>query len=106
MALKMAHADHRNIQGIGQRFCIVDPDEQSPCQARPLSDGNSGEISPCETGLLECRSRDTFNRFDVGTGGKFGNDASEPLVNIMLLRNNVREDGAVCCKSRCSRFIA
>ena len=84
MALKMAYADHRNIQGIGQRFCIVDPDEQSACQPWALSDGDSGEIRPYKTGLLECRSGDTFNRLYVGTGGKFGNDASESLVNIML----------------------
>jgi hypothetical protein len=84
MALKMAHADHRNIQGIGQSFCIVDTDEQSACQPRALGDGNSGEIRPYKTGLLECRSRDAFNRLNVGTGGKFWNDASETLVNIML----------------------
>ena len=84
MSLKMTHADHRNIQGIGQRFCIVNPNEQSACQPWALSNGDSGEIRPYETGLLERRSRDTFNRLNVGTGGKFGNDASETLVNIML----------------------
>ena len=84
MALKMTHADHRNIQSIGQRFCIVDPDEQSTCQSWALGDGNSGEIRPYKTGLLECRSGDTLNRLNVGTGGKLGNDASESLVHIML----------------------
>ena len=84
MALKMAHANHRNIQGIGQRFCIVDPDEESACQPWALGDGDSGEIRPCKTGLLERRSGDTFNRLNVGTGSKFWNDASETLVNVML----------------------
>ena len=84
MAIKMAHADHRNIQGIGQCFCIVYPDEQSAGQAWALGDGDSGEIRPCETGLLEGRSRDSFNRFNVGTGGEFGNDATESLMNGML----------------------
>ena len=27
VAFKMAYADHWNIQGIGQCFCIIDPDE-------------------------------------------------------------------------------
>ena len=84
MALKMAHAHHRNIQGIGQRFCIVDPDQQSACQPWTLGDGDSGEIRPRKTGLLERQSGDTFNRLNVGTGGKFGNHASETLVNVML----------------------
>jgi hypothetical protein len=84
MAFQMAHANHRNIQSIGQRFCIVDTDEQCTCQAWALGDGNSDEIRPYKTGLLECRSRDTLNRLNVGTGGKFGDDASETLVNLML----------------------
>jgi hypothetical protein len=84
MSLKMTHADHRNIQGIGQRFCIVDTDEQSACQPGTLSNGDSREIRPYKTGLLECRSGDTLNRLNVGTGGKFGDDASETLVNVML----------------------
>ena len=53
VALKMADADHRNIQGISQRLCIVDSDEESASQAWSLGDGDSREIGPCETGLLQ-----------------------------------------------------
>ena len=105
MAFKMAHADHWDVQGIGQCFCIVDSDEESAGQAGPLGNGDTGEIRPCETGLLHCFSGDVFNRFNVGTGGEFGNDATESLMNGMLRRNDVREDDAVCCKHRCRRFI-
>ena len=105
MAFKMAHADHWNIQGIGKCFCIVDPNEESAGQAGSLGDGNSSEIRPYETGLLQRLSGDIFNRFNVGTGGKLGNDATESLMNGMLRRNNVREDGAVCGKHRCGCFI-
>ena len=84
MAFKMAHADHRNIQGIGKCFCIVDPDEESAGQAGALSNGDSGEIRPCETGLLQRFSGNIFDRFNMGTGGKFGNDATESLMNGML----------------------
>jgi len=53
VAFKMAHTDHRNIQGIGQRLCIVDPYKKSACQAWTLGDGNSSEIRPNKTGLLQ-----------------------------------------------------
>ena len=105
MAFKMAHADHRNIQGIGKCFCIVDPDEESAGQAGSLGDGDSGEIRPCETGLLQRLSGDIFNGFNVGTGGEFGDDATEALMNGMLRRNNVREHGSVYGKHRCRCFI-
>jgi hypothetical protein len=49
-----------------------------------LGDGDSREIRPCETGLLQRLRGDTFNRFNVGTGGEFGNDATESPMNGML----------------------
>jgi len=55
--------------------------------------------------LLQRRSGDMFNRFNVGTGGKFWNDATESLMNGMLRRNHVREDGAVYGKHRSGCFI-
>ena len=72
MAFKMAYADHRNIQGIGQCFCIVDPDEESAGQAGSLGDGDSSEIRPCKTGLLQRLSGDIFNGFNVGTEASSG----------------------------------
>ena len=84
MAFKMAHADHRNIQDIGKCFRIVDPDEQSAGQAGSLGDCDSSEIRPSETGFLQRFSGDNFNRFNVGTRGEFGNDATESLMNGML----------------------
>ena len=84
MAFKVAHADHRNIQCIGKCFGIVDSDEESAGQARSLGDGDSRKICPCQTGLLHRLSGDLFNRFNVGTRGEFGNDATESLMNGML----------------------
>ena len=84
MAFKMAHAEHRNIQDIGKCFRIVDADEQSASQAGSLGDSDSSEIRPCETGLLQRLRGDNFNRFNVGTGGEFGNNATESPMNGML----------------------
>ena len=84
MTFKVAHTDHRNIQGIGKGFCIVDPDEESAGQAGALGDSDSSEIRPSETGLLQRLSGDIFNQFNMGTGGKFRNDATESLMNGML----------------------
>ncbi len=46
MSFQMTHANHRNIQSIGQCLRIIDPYEKSAGETWSLGNGNSGEIRP------------------------------------------------------------
>ena len=92
MAFQVVDADQGDSLGQGNAFGRIDPDQEAPGQARPVSDGDGVYFIPANPGGNQSILDNGPNGQDVLAGGDFGKNPAITPVNIDLGGDDIGAD--------------
>jgi len=103
MSLQVVDINHRDVEGRGQAFCKGKTYEQRAHQPGATGKGDGGEVFRLDAGTSDGFAYDGDDILLMSTAGKFGDNASESLVNG-LTGYNVAEHYSVA-KNGCRSIV-
>ena len=94
MSLKVIDHNYRNIQGHAKSLGERCADKEGTQKSRTTGERDRGEIRGLDPGLVQSLADDRHDVLFMGSGGKFRNDSSIILVDL-LARYHVGEQESV-----------